>query len=265
MKRISKIMKNKIVLIGAGNLASQLSLRLQEAAYEIVQVVSRSEMSAKTLAEKLETNFTTEIEKIDNSADLYFFAVADDAIATILEKLPFKNKILVHTAGSVGIDIFNGFANDYGVFYPLQTFAKNKRPNFGEIPICIEANSTEIKNLLWDIASKISENVKYISSEERKKIHLAAVFVCNFANHMFVVSESILNCSNLNFDILKPLIRETVSKIENESPTKMQTGPAFRGDEKTINSHLQILKKFPEYYETYKFLSEKIINQKNGI
>lgn len=229
-----------IVFIGAGNLATNLSLTLKNAGYSILQVYSRTEKSAKELAQKINCDYTVDINNL-KKADIYFIAVRDNVINQLLNKYNFADKFIVHTAGSISIDIFKNITDNYGVFYPIQTFSKYRKVDFKNIPICIEANNLKSLQLLQTIAADISGDVRLINSEQRKIIHLAAVIACNFVNHLYSISADILNKGNIPFDIIKPLIIETANKIIDNDPHNVQTGPAVRNDTQIIEKHLRML------------------------
>ena len=254
------------ILIGARNLATQLGLALHEKNIQVKQVYSRTTNSAKALAGKLNANFTTDLSRLETDADLYVIAVKDSSIQEILENLPAESGLVVHTAGSVPMKILEGFSINYGVFYPLQTFSKDRKVDFSNIPICIEANHPSNLVKLQDLAGKLSGTVRQINSEERKILHLAAVFVNNFVNHFYAIGADLLHDHKMSFDLLKPLIQETASKIETLSPVIAQTGPARRNDENVIQSHLKLLEDKPEYRKIYSFVSDSIfqLSQKIG-
>jgi predicted short-subunit dehydrogenase-like oxidoreductase (DUF2520 family) len=249
-----------IILIGAGNVATQLGIALHDAGYRISQVYSRSKSSATLLSKKLKASPVTDLKKLDTDAAIYIIAVKDDAIESIAKQLKLKDKILVHTSGSVSMDVLKKASKNYGVFYPLQTFTKNKKVDFKSVPVCIEGNNKATATTLQYFAKSISSNVQIINSEHRKVIHLAAVFACNFSNHMYAIADEILKKNKLSLDILKPLIAETADKIKDTSPVKAQTGPAVRGDKKTMEKHLKMLgdKKLKEMYK----IISKSINSK---
>ena len=227
---------NSIVLIGSGNVATHLGLILQNKGFIIKQVYSRDIKNAKILATKLNTKFTNNLTNL-KEADLFIIAIKDDAIKEIIPKLKKKN--IVHTSGSVSINTFNKKHENFGVFYPLQTFNKEIKIELTKTPICIEANNTDFKNILIKIAKKISEQVVCVNSKQRKQIHIAAIFASNFTNHMFTIADKILSKSDLNFSILIPLINKTISKLQEDTPKKIQTGPAKRNDIKIIKSHIK--------------------------
>jgi predicted short-subunit dehydrogenase-like oxidoreductase (DUF2520 family) len=252
-------MIQKVVLLGAGNLATQLALALQEKGIQLVQVYSRTIDSARTLAGKVNCKSTNELSQLANEADLYIIAVKDAAIQEVLENLALsESKLIVHTAGSVPMKILEGFTQNYGVFYPLQTFSRTRKVDFSEIPLCIEANHPSNLMKLQDLAGKLSDTVRQINSEERKTLHLAAVFTNNFVNHFYSVGAEILRAKHLNFDLLKPLIAETAAKIGSMPPAEAQTGPARRNDQQVIQSHLKMLDELPEYRKIYSFVTESI-------
>jgi len=248
-----------VVIIGAGNLATQLALALVEKGVPVAQVFSRKAESAKELAEKINSEFTTDLSLLKKDADLYIIAVKDSAISEILENLNLdENRLIVHTAGSVPMSILEGFSANYGVFYPLQTFSKNRKVDFSNIPICIEANHPANLLKLEMLGKRLSDSVNQINSAERKALHLAAVFSNNFVNHLYAIGADILHDQKLNFDLLKPLIAETAAKVQKLLPVEAQTGPAKRYDKSIINAQLNMLENRPEYRKIYSFVTESI-------
>jgi predicted short-subunit dehydrogenase-like oxidoreductase (DUF2520 family) len=251
-------MIENVVIIGAGNLATQLGLALYEKNIQVKQVYSRTKKSAQALAGKLNASYAADLSKLDTDADLYVIAVKDSAIQEILENLPTEDGLIVHTAGSVPMKILEGFSVNYGVFYPLQTFSKDRKVDFKTIPVCIEANHPSNLVKLQELAGKLSGTVRQVNSEERKILHLAAVFVNNFVNHFYAIGADLLYDNKMSFDLLKPLIMETASKIETLNPILSQTGPARRNDQNVIQSHLKLLEDKPEYRKIYSFVSDSI-------
>ncbi len=249
----------KITLIGAGNVATQLGLALINS-HTIVQIFSKHKSSAFTLATILKCDYTSSIKEINSESDIYIIAVNDDAIADVVKKLKLSNHLVVHTSGSVEMDLLKNVSKNYGVFYPLQTFSKNKKTNFKNIPLCLESSNTKTFKVLKTLASSISNNVQKINSDQRKTIHLAAVFACNFSNHLYNIASDILKSKKLSLDILQPLIEETANKVRNNSPAQMQTGPAIRGDQKTMKRHLQLLSENKPLQQVYKLMSKSIID-----
>lgn len=228
----------EIVVLGSGNVATHLFRAFS--ASEGIRVKQVYNHSAKSLDYfKDLTEVTTEISEIAE-AEIYLLALKDDVIPEIAEHLRHKNGLVVHTSGSVALDALKG-CDRRGVFYPLQTFSKDNEVNYSEIPFCLEANTPNDLQLLEDLAGKISGKAYEISSEQRKKLHLSAVFVCNFVNHLYAVGEQICQKSEIPFEILKPLITETANKVQHASPAKVQTGPAIRNDRSTLNAHINLL------------------------
>lgn len=264
----------KIAIIGSGNLATQLGMALYKDGYLISQVYSRSQKNASLLSKKLKAEAITDLKKLSQYSAIYIIAVKDDAIETVAKQLKLKDQIVVHTSGSVSMDVLKNSSKNYGVFYPLQTFSKEKkaRPNgrgqsfgradFKTIPICIEANNKNTSTTLEYFAKSISNNVKKVNSEQRKKIHLAAVFACNFSNHMYAIAEQLLVKDKLSLDLLKPLIEETANKIKENKPSKVQTGPAARNDKKTMDAHLKLLSKEKDLQKIYTLISKSIAKAK---
>ncbi|MCC6723125.1 MAG: DUF2520 domain-containing protein [Saprospiraceae bacterium] len=259
----------KIVLIGAGNVATHLGRALVEVGEEIVQVFSRSILKAGQLAEALNApSYTNSMEGLNPNADLYLVAVHDSAIGEVaagLGKNGIWKKLVAHTSGATPMQVFREAApqlEHIGVFYPLQTFSKIKETDFSEIPICVDAAQKEDLEVLTALAQKISANVYGIDDAQRATLHLAAVFVNNFTNHLFAIGESIVKKGDLPFQILLPLIKETVAKLEAGSPKDMQTGPAVRHDEATISRHLQQLEGQSEVQEIYRLLTQNIMDAK---
>jgi len=252
-------MIENIVMIGSGNVATQLALALIEKGIHVKQVYSQSTESARILSEKVNAGFTNDLFQLDTEADLYVIAVKDPAIQEVLENLRLReNQLIVHTAGSVPMNILEGFTSNYGVFYPLQTFSKNRKVDFSDIPICIEANHPSNLMKLEELGKRLSGTVSQINSDERKTLHLAAVFTNNFVNHFYSIGAEILHDKKLDFELLKPLIRETAAKIETLHPVEAQTGPARRNDQTIIGQHLKMLQNKPEYQKIYSFVTESI-------
>lgn len=251
----------KIVLIGAGNIATHLGQELKTKGNTIVQIYSRTINSAKVLGEKLDCNYTNVKSEIVTEADLYLIALSDNAIESFVSDFNFNNKLVVHTSGSISIDIFKNIST-CGVLYPLQTFTKGRSLNFKEIPFFIEANTELGIKALKSLAQQLSDNVSYCDSEQRKYIHLAAVFVSNFTNHLISVADNIMDRNNISHEIFGPLLKETISKAGSISAIKSQTGPAHRNDVDIMNSHMDLLSFNPQFQKIYKELSNSIISEK---
>jgi len=246
-----------MVFIGAGNLATRLSLEMFRKGMIIRQVYSHTADSAQSLADKLNCGWTTVPEEIISDADLYIFSLKDSVLEEVLSRIKPNQGIWIHTAGSVPIDIFKYCSSRYGVLYPLQTFSKEREIPFNTIPLFLEASSEEVADTLYNLAQTLSENVRFISSEKRRYIHLAAVFACNFTNHMYVIAEKILANESIHYNVLQPLIEETAAKIQDIPPTRAQTGPAVRYDRNVMDKHIELLND-ERYKDIYQLLSKSI-------
>lgn len=246
----------KVVIIGSGNVAQHLiSAFIKSDKIELVQAFARNK---KHLTHLLDSNkITSDYNKLQE-ADLYIISVSDDAINEVSHQLQFSNKLVAHTSGSVAIEELSN-SNRKAVFYPLQTLSKEKEVNFKEIPLCIEAQNEVDLNLLNQVATSISNKVFEVDSEQRKSLHVAAVFVSNFVNHLYKLGNDICIEHQVPFEILKPLILETANKVRVLSPNDAQTGPAKRNDTTTINKHLATLTD-ENQKEIYKILTKSIID-----
>lgn len=249
-----------IVILGSGNIATHLGRAFKMAGQDISQVWSRDISHASSLAGTLAAEAIDNMFDLDRSADLFIIAVKDEAIREIALELKLSDQLLVHTSGSTGLTALEGASTKIGVFYPLQTFSKIKSVDFRQIPIIIEANSPEVLLSIRAIADRLSEKVIELNSEQRKTLHVAAVFACNFTNHLFGLAQELLEEKGLDYELLKPLIEETLSKIEMNDPVSVQTGPAIREDQATIHAHLELLKHNPSLSELYTKLSQSIVN-----
>ena len=250
----------KIVFLGAGNLATNLAMALKNHSHEIVQVYSRTEESAEELARQTVAEPVTQLNRLVHDADLYILSVKDDAIRQVLDHFPVSDGFLVHTAGSVPMDVLNGHAARYGVIYPLQTFSKERLVDFNTIPVCLEAANAADLAFLEQIMSELSQNIYHIDSRQRAYLHVAAVFACNFSNFMMAMAQEILQKHDMLFDMMIPLIQETVDKAMDNSPVPSQTGPAIRGDQQTMERHLKLLEDSDKLQNLYRFVSTTISN-----
>lgn len=242
-----------VTIIGCGNVGSHLiNTFLKSSEVKIVQVYNRSVESLKQFEEQIPT--TTNLEDL-LEADLYIISVSDNSIKEISINLTKSNKLVVHTSGSTNIDVLTSKRN--GVFYPLQSFSKDKQVNFKHIPICIEANNNDDLIILESLASLISDHVYLLDSEKRFKMHISAVFVNNFVNHLYHFGSEICEKNNIPFEILHPLIKETAEKVQTLSPLNAQTGPAKRNDTVTIENQLKKLS--GNQLNIYKSLTNSII------
>lgn len=254
---------NNIVLIGAGNVATHFGKALINAGNKILQVYSRTQKSARKLAEKIHAEYTTDLHSLNTDADLYLISVTDNAVEELINNLSLKNKLVIHTSGSIPMKILNRISENYGVLYPLQTFSKSRKVDFKNVPLCIEANNKDNLEKIRSLATGLSNHIYEVDSEQRNVLHLAAVFACNFPNFMYTIADKLLRDSNIDFDILRPLIKETAEKIQDMKPAEAQTGPAVRGDENIMLAHLEMLKDYPAYKKLYQIISEEIKEKNN--
>ena len=249
----------KIVLIGAGNLATHLGKALHAAGHDMVQVFSRTMQSAETLASLLDAEPLTDMEQVRDDADVYIFSVKDSALEQLISQLcGGEKKVFLHTAGSMPMSVFRGKALHYGVLYPMQTFSKQREVDFSIIPCFIEANDEFALKQIEGLAGQISHRVFQLSSEDRKYLHLSAVFACNFANHCYAASQELLQQHGIPFDVMLPLIDETAAKVHGMTPKEAQTGPAVRYDENVIGKQIRLLENQPYFQKIYDCMSKSI-------
>ena len=249
----------RIVLIGAGNLATNLGKALFRAGHEIVQVWSRTEESACALADVLQCASTTELKDVVKSADVFIVSVKDSVLSSVASSLKEgrEEQLFVHTAGSISMDTLP--FERCGVFYPMQSFSKNKEVDFSVIPCFIEAKKESDLRFLKTLALTISDTIYELDSENRKYLHLSAVFCCNFANHCFSLGAELLKKhGNIPFSVMLPLIDETAGKLYSMSPQEAQTGPAVRWDTNVMDQHLQLLADTPDMQKIYELMSKSI-------
>ena len=249
----------KIVLIGAGNLATHLGKALHAAGHDMVQVFSRTMQSAEPLASLLDAEPLTDMAQVRDDADVYIFSVKDSALEQLISRLcGGEKKVFLHTAGSMPMSVFGGKALHYGVLYPMQTFSKQREVDFSIIPCFIEANDEFAQKQIEGLAVQISHRVYQLSSEDRRYLHLSAVFACNFANHCYAVSQELLQQHGIPFDVMLPLIDETAAKVHGMTPKDAQTGPAVRYDENVIGKQIQLLENQPYFQKIYDCMSKSI-------
>ncbi|WP_298904529.1 Rossmann-like and DUF2520 domain-containing protein [uncultured Psychroserpens sp.] len=245
-----------VVILGAGNVAHHLYKAFSSS--EKVTIKQWYNRSLSTIESfKNEVDITDDINNLVQ-ADIYLIAVSDDAIGELSSQLPFENRFVVHTSGSVSAYDLDK-KNRRGVFYPLQTFSKSATVDFSQVPICLETLMRKDYSQLKEVATAISSITKRVNSDQRAALHLAAVFVNNFTNQLYRVAHEITESQGAEFDLLKPLILETANKVQEHSPYKAQTGPAKRNDKKTIKRHLKLLDN-DHHKELYKLLTSSIKN-----
>ncbi|MBL4715392.1 MAG: DUF2520 domain-containing protein [Bacteroidia bacterium] len=253
----------KIVLIGSGNVATHLGKAFRQAGHQIIQVYSRNLENASVLAGALGSSDVDDFAEISDEADIYIIALKDDIISTLHERLSLANKVIVHTSGSVPMVTLKPISSKYGVLYPLQTFLKDKELDIASVPFCIEGVSEDVENMLSDLAKELSENVQVVNSEQRQIVHLAAVFACNFSNHMYAIADDLLKNNGMNLDLLRPLIKVSSANLDDADPVDLQTGPAARGDSEIMDKHLEMLERNESYRKVYEDISNSIMKSRD--
>lgn len=248
----------QIVLIGTGNVATVLGRKLQFAGHSIIQVYGRHPDHAEALAALLDSNAVTDLYQITHRADCYIIAVADTAIPVVTDTLKLDKKLVVHTAGSVSMHVLQNCSRNYGVLYPLQSL-RREMTDLPVIPFLIDGNTEEDKTLIADLAHTISDQVRIAGDEERLKLHVAAVFVSNFTNHLYTLAQQYCEKERMDFRLLLPLIKEVAMRLQHLSPRQSQTGPAIRHDTGTIDKHLALLKEHPALQEWYRLFTKSLL------
>ncbi len=252
----------RITLIGSGNVATHLGAAFKNAGHRIVQVYSPNTHNASLLAYHIGAEAISDLQQINPDTDIFVISVKDDVIAEMVQALLPHQKLTVHTSGATGIAAITAFTDDAGVFYPLQTFSKTREVDFLNVPLCIEGANDEITRTLTQLTQSISNKVYQVSSEQRKVLHLSAVFACNFPNFLYGIAQQLLADSQMPFDMIRPLILETAQKVQTNMPAAVQTGPAVRNDRQTMEAHLQMLHGNPELENLYRIISQEIIKNK---
>jgi len=247
-----------IVIIGSGNVAAVLGRKFVAAGHHILQVVGRNSTAASELAYEWNTVSTNYQSPISDKADIYIVAVSDDAIEDVTHNLKLPGKIVAHTAASVPKEILKNVTEHYGVFYPLQSLRKEMKV-ITDVPVFFDGSDDKTKRLLEKLAHSISkEKVAEAGDDARLKLHVAAVLVSNFVNHLYALAEDYCKKEGLDFKQLLPLIKETAARLKDTSPKQAQTGPAIRHDAETIHKHLELLKAHPQLKNIYVLLTESI-------
>lgn len=229
----------KVVLIGSGNVAWHIGKAMIDNKIDVLQMYSPQH--AFELATEWNIPYTHDLSALNDSADVYLFAIKDDSYQKLIAQFPFRNKCMVHTSGSVDVNVFQEITNSYGVLYPFQTFTKNVMLPFDQVPLCVEANDQKTEKKLIELAKILSTRQYIIDSNTRRYLHLAGVFACNFTNALYGLAKDITEEKGLDFSILLPLINETARKVNVNFPEQVQTGPAVRKDMKIIEKHLCML------------------------
>ena len=253
----------KVSFVGSGNLAWHLAPALDNVGYPVREVYSQNPKHAAALVGRLyEAHVNISLDFSASHSKIFVICVSDDAIQEVAQKIIVPDDaIVVHTSGSQPLSVLDDSGSqNMGVFYPLQTFSKAKKVDFKTVPIFVESENSDVEKVLMKMAKAISGNVKRINSEGRKALHIAAVFASNFSNHMLTIAKEITKQNDLDFNVLKPLIAETLNKSLEIGPEKAQTGPAVRGDFEILERHMQFLADNPELAEIYKIISQHIID-----
>lgn len=255
--------KHQVDFIGAGNVAWNLAPALENAGISVRNVFSRNIKNAKKLAERLyEGQVKEDLDFSESKADIFIIAVSDDAIDEIAKEIILPEEaILAHTSGSIALSVLGYAATpNIGVFYPLQTFTKTQRVELDNVPLLIEGDNKFTTQTLGKMATLLSKNVQEVSSKQRQHIHLAAVFACNFSNWMLKQSQEVMETAGLDFNLLQPLIAQTINNSLEDGPGKAQTGPAKRGDLEVLDRQIDMLSKDEDKQELYRLISQQILD-----
>lgn len=252
---------NRISLIGAGNVATHIATRFFQNEIQIIEVWSKHGENAVKLAEKVNAKVCLNLSDIDTNIDLLVISVRDDAMNEVLSQLPFGINALVHTSGSLDMQLLKGKATSIGVLYPLQSFNKTDVVDWENVPVCVEANTDSFTEQLFELGKQLNGNVQYINSTQRVHLHIAAVIANNFTNYLYSLSHELTVDQKISFSLLLPLIKQTANRLTHNDPFLLQTGPANRHDVELIKKHIDLLKDHPEAAEVYEFLSNKIIKK----
>jgi predicted short-subunit dehydrogenase-like oxidoreductase (DUF2520 family) len=244
------------VIIGSGNVATTFAQAFVAKGVSVVAVYSRNFNNAEELSKRVGGVATNNLAKLPTNADLYLIAINDNAIEQVSRQINV-NGLVVHTSGCAAM---NALKNNkrYGVFYALQTFKKSASINLDHVPFLIEAADKKDETLMFNFASKFSNNVQLANTSQRQALHVAAVFANNFTNHMYAMAKQLVEQNQLSYDLLKPLILQTAQNAVVFNPADVQTGPVVRNDTTTISTHLEVLQQYPEYRQIYELLSLSI-------
>jgi predicted short-subunit dehydrogenase-like oxidoreductase (DUF2520 family) len=254
----------KTVIIGSGNVATVLARKIALAGHELVEVNSREEQHAKKLADEIGCRYSSGWDSINRGGDFYLIAISDHMLSEIEEKISLQEKLVVHTAGSVSKEVLKNVSARYGILYPLQTLRKEIK-ELPEIPLLVDGNTPEDLGLIFDFAKSLSVQVQVMDDDHRSRIHLASVLVNNFSNHLYALAEQYCIRENLDFSLLLPLILETAKRVTKFSPSLVQTGPAMRGDQSTLEKQLFLLNDDPALKKIYELFTKSIQNYSSGL
>lgn len=249
-------MKKRVVILGSGNVATSIALDIKDKC-ELLQIYSRTLDNAITLARQVGCQAIDNLKELAPDAHVYILSVKDDAIAGIVDAVPDNGALWLHTSGSTPIEVLKSKRKRCGVLYPMQSFSKSQPATMSEVHIFIEGSDTAATHEIKEMASLLTPHVHKATSAEREKMHIAAVFACNFANHMFTLSSEVLDEAQLPFEAMMPLIKNTVAKLDSMTPAQSQTGPAARRDLNIIKKHLESLT--GDKHDIYQLMSQSII------
>jgi len=247
-----------IVIVGSGNVGFHVGQKLYRQGFEIKQVFSKTPEHGKSLAEKVNCSFTTELSEVVSDADVYLLCVKDDVMQEVVDALNIKDKIVLHTAGSVQRNISARTDIHQGVLYPLQSFNRNTEVNWENVPVFVDGDNDHVISIATQIGQALSNNVQRANDEQRMSIHIAAVFANNFSNHCLAIGQCLLEEHGYDFSVLKPLMNTTFQRLLTTKPFDVQTGPAIRGDVNTVDKHLKALSTQSDWKELYERMSDDI-------
>lgn len=251
----------RVVIIGAGNVASVFGRLISAASHEIIQVYSRSISSAQSLGKELGCSFVDNLEAVDLTADIYILAITDNALQSIQDSLFLGDKLVVHTAGSVSKEVLSNISSQYGVLYPLQSLRKDQSADQSIIPLLIDANKESVLSIIEQFAFTLSSVVCIVGDDKRLCLHLAAVIVNNFTNHLYTLTAEYCKNEEVDFKMLQPIIEQTALRLRANLPADLQTGPAIRNDQSTLDKHIQALSNHPELKTIYLTFTESLLKR----
>ncbi len=253
--------KYHVSFIGSGNVAFHLAKNMDASGVIIDEIYSPNRDNRELLAKALNAKAIESLASITATSDFYIIAVPDDKVKEVVSSLPPVKGVVAHTSGITPMSVISSRFKNSGVFYPLQTFSKQREVNIATVPFCIEGNTEAAAEKLTALAGKLSRNINAVNSHERKNLHLAAVFVSNFVNHLYHTANTLVEESGLSFDLLLPLIEEVAAKVKTLSPEAAQTGPARRNDKNSIKMHREMLNPHPDFKALYDLITRQIIKQ----
>jgi predicted short-subunit dehydrogenase-like oxidoreductase (DUF2520 family) len=253
----------RVVIVGAGNVATVFGRLMVASGHVIIQVVSRTIASAQSLAIELGCSFSDNLSALDQTADIYILAITDQALQQIQGSIFLGDKLIVHTAGSVSKQVLSTISTQFGVIYPLQSLRKEQIGGQPKIPLLIDANNPSVLSVIEKFAFSLSSIVSKVEDEQRFYLHLAAVIVNNFTNHLYSLTAEYCKNEGVDFKMLQPIIEETALRLKTRLPSDVQTGPAIREDRSTLERHLLALSNHPELKIMYQTFTESLLKIRN--